>query len=59
MSRLAVCQSSDELKQFVERVLRDVVTYSSCANRKTVMVSDVVLALRKQGNTTLYGFEVR
>ncbi|XP_050807402.1 histone H4-like [Gopherus flavomarginatus] len=43
------------LKVFLENVIRDVVTYTEHAKRKTVMVTDVVYALKSQGHT-VYGF---
>jgi histone H4 len=43
------------LKVFLEHVLRDAVTYTEHARRKTVSAMDVVYALKRQGKT-LYGF---
>eukprot|EP00962_Isochrysis_galbana_P003720 scaffold1050_cov130-Isochrysis_galbana.AAC.5 len=43
------------LKVFLENVIRDVVTYTEHARRKTVTAMDVVYALKRQGRT-LYGF---
>lgn len=43
------------LKQFLENVLRDTVTYCEHAKRKTVRPLDVVFALKRQGKT-LYGY---
>ncbi|RKP14037.1 histone-fold-containing protein [Piptocephalis cylindrospora] len=43
------------LKLFLENVIRDVVTYTEHAKRKTVTSLDVVYALKRQGRT-LYGF---
>ena len=43
------------LKQFLEGVIRDAVTYTEHAKRKTVTSLDVVYALKRQGRT-LYGF---
>nr|XP_036671358.1 histone H4-like [Drosophila suzukii] len=43
------------LKVFLENVIRDVVTYTEHAKRKTVTAMDVVYALKRQGRT-LYGF---
>ena len=43
------------LKQFLENVIRDAVTYTEHAKRKTVTSLDVVYALKRQGRT-LYGF---
>jgi histone H4 len=45
------------LKVFLENVIRDAVTYTEHARRKTVTAMDVVYALKRQGNT-LYGFGV-
>ena len=43
------------LKTFLENVIRDSVTYTEHAKRKTVTSLDVVYALKRQGRT-LYGF---
>ena len=43
------------LKVFLENVMRDAVTYTEHARRKTVTAMDVVYALKRQGRT-LYGF---
>ena len=43
------------LKVFLENVIRDSVTYTEHAHRKTVTAMDVVYALKRQGRT-LYGF---
>jgi histone H3/H4 len=43
------------LKVFLENVIRDAVTYTEHARRKTVTSMDVVYALKRQGRT-LYGF---
>jgi len=40
---------------FLEHVIRDAVTYTEHAHRKTVTAMDVVYALKRQGRT-LYGF---
>ncbi|XP_062348512.1 uncharacterized protein LOC134043796 [Cinclus cinclus] len=45
------------LKVFLENVIRDAVTYTEHAKRKTVTAMDVVYALKRQGRT-LYGFEI-
>ena len=42
------------LKVFLENVIRDSVTYTEHARRKTVTAMDVVYALKRQGKT-LYG----
>ncbi len=43
------------LKVFLENVIRDSVTYTEHARRKTVTAMDVVYAPKRQGKT-LYGF---
>eukprot|EP01017_Pseudomicrothorax_dubius_P021159 TRINITY_DN2286_c0_g1_i1.p1 TRINITY_DN2286_c0_g1~~TRINITY_DN2286_c0_g1_i1.p1 ORF type:complete len:105 (+),score=20.91 TRINITY_DN2286_c0_g1_i1:68-382(+) len=43
------------LKGFLENVVRDAITYTEHARRKTVTAMDVVYALKRQGRT-LYGF---
>lgn len=43
------------LKGFLEAVIRDSVTYTEHAKRKTVTAMDVVYALKRQGRT-IYGF---
>ena len=43
------------LKSFLESVVRDSITYTEHARRKTVTALDVVYALKRQGRT-LYGF---
>merc|ERR1712157_711151 len=43
------------LKLFLENVIKDAVTYTEHAKRKTVTALDVVYALKRQGRT-LYGF---
>ena len=43
------------LKSFLEAVVRDAVTYTEHARRKTVTALDVVYALKRQGRT-IYGF---
>jgi histone H4 len=42
------------LKVFLENVIRDAVTYTEHARRKTVTVTDVVYSLKRQGRD-LYG----
>ena len=43
------------LRIFLKNVLRDAISYSEHAQRKTVTAMDVVHALKRRGNT-LYGF---
>ncbi|KAG9390031.1 Histone H4 [Carpediemonas membranifera] len=48
-------QTRTVLKSFLENVVRDAVTYTEHARRKTVTSMDVVYALKRQGRM-LYGF---
>ena len=43
------------LKIFLQHVVRDIITYTKHAKRKTVTVTDVLYALRHH-DWTLYGF---
>ena len=55
ISGLIYEQARGVLKVFLENVIRDSVTYTEHARRKTVTTMDVVYALKRQGRT-LYGF---
>jgi len=55
ISGLIYDESRNVLKIFLENVVRDAVTYTEHARRKTVTALDVVYALKRQGRT-LYGF---
>ncbi|KAL2538277.1 Histone H4 [Forsythia ovata] len=55
ISGLIYEETSGVLKIFLENVIRDAVTYTEHARRKTVTAMDVVYALKRQGRT-LYGF---
>merc|ERR1711991_117247 len=55
ISGLIYDETRGVLKLFLESVIRDSVTYTEHARRKTVMAMDVVYALKRQGRT-LYGF---
>ena len=44
------------LKQFIEKVLGDAITFASHGQRKTITAHDIVYALKRQGRT-LYGFD--
>ncbi|KAL5101070.1 hypothetical protein RYX36_005397 [Vicia faba] len=57
ISGLIYEESRGVLRLFLERVIRDAVTYTEHARRKTVTAMDVVYALKRQGKT-LYGFGV-
>jgi histone H4 len=56
LSGLVYEETRSALKSFLETIVRDIVCYTEYASRKTVMVSDVLMALRKNGRT-LYGFD--
>ena len=55
ISGLIYEETRNVLKVFLESVIRDSVTYTEHARRKTVVSLDVVYALKRQGRT-LYGF---
>ena len=55
ISGLIYGETRGVLKEFLENVIRDTVTYTEHARRKTVTAMDVVYALKRQGRT-LYGF---
>jgi len=55
LSGLIYEETRGVLKVFLEHVIRDAVTYTEHARRKTVTSGDVVAALKRQGRT-LYGF---
>ncbi|KAH8927639.1 hypothetical protein BT69DRAFT_1187537, partial [Atractiella rhizophila] len=55
ISGLIYEETRSVLKIFLENVIRDSVTYTEHAKRKTVTSLDVVYALKRQGRT-LYGF---
>ena len=54
-SSLTPALTFNDLQVFLENVIRDAVTYTEHARRKTVTAFDVVYALKRQGRT-LYGF---
>jgi len=53
--RLQLNRRARFVQVFLENVIRDAVTYTEHARRKTVTAFDVVYALKRQGRT-LYGF---
>ena len=55
ISGLVYDESRAVLRVFLENVIRDSVTYTEHARRKTVTALDIVYALKRQGRT-LYGF---
>jgi len=55
ISALIYDETRNVLKIFLENIIKDAVTYTEHARRKTVIAMDVVYALKRQGRT-LYGF---
>ena len=55
LSGLVYDETRNVLKSFLEHIVKDSVTYTEHARRKTVTALDVVYALKRQGRT-LYGF---
>jgi len=55
LSALIYDETRNVLRSFLENVVRDAVTYSEHARRRTVTAMDVVYALKRQGRA-LYGF---
>ncbi|KAK4225400.1 histone H4.2 [Podospora fimiseda] len=49
-------ETRNTLRAYLERIIRDVVTYTEYRKRKTVMVNDVIFALRRIGRP-IYGFD--
>ena len=58
ISGLIYDETRGVLKLFLESVIRDSVTYTEHAKRKTVTSLDVIYALKRQGRT-LYGVRIR
>ena len=55
ISGLIYDETRGVLKVFLENIIRDAVTYTEHARRKTVVAMDIVYALKRQGRP-LYGF---
>ena len=55
ISGLIYKETRGVLKAFLENLIRDTVTYTKHAKRRTVTAMDVVYGLKRQGKT-LYGF---
>ncbi|EJW05064.1 hypothetical protein EDEG_00845 [Edhazardia aedis USNM 41457] len=55
VSKLVYDNANNLLRKYLEDLLQDVVTYAEHAKRKTVSVTDVIYALKRNG-TTLVGF---
>ena len=56
LSGLVYDETRNVLKVFLEGIVRDAVTYTEHARRKTVTALDVVYALKRHGRT-IYGFD--
>ena len=57
ISSLIYEETRGVLKVFLTDVMRDAITYTEHAKRKTITCRDVIYALKRQGRT-LYGFSV-
>ena len=55
ISGLIYEETRNVLKIFLQNVVKDAVTYTEYARRKTVTAMDIIYALKRQGRT-LYGF---
>jgi histone H4 len=55
ISGLIYDETRGVLREFLEGVIRDAVTYTEHGRRKTVSSMDIVYALKRKGRT-LYGF---
>ncbi len=55
ISGLIYEETRNVLKIFLENIVRDAVTYTEHARRKTVTAMDIVYALKRQGRS-IYGF---
>ncbi len=55
ISGLIYDETRTVLKLFLQNVVKDAVTYTEYARRKTVTAMDIIYALKRQGRT-LYGF---
>ena len=55
ISRAIYDDTRQVIHQFLDNVLRDTITYTEHAQRKTCTSMDVVFALKRQGRT-IYGF---
>ena len=56
LSGLVYEETRSVLKMFLERLIKDTVTYTEYSRRKTVTAMDVVMALKRLGRT-IYGFD--
>lgn len=55
ISGLVYEETRHVLKDFLDRIIRDAITYTEHARRKTVTAMDVTYALKRNGKT-LYGY---
>ena len=56
ISGLVYDETRNVLRKFLHNLLRDAISYTDHAKRKTVTAMDVVYALKRQGKS-LYGFD--
>ena len=56
LSGLVYEETRSVLKNFLTDVIRDAITYTEHAHRRTVTALDVIYALKRRGKT-LYGFD--
>lgn len=54
ISGLVYDETRGALKSFLENVIRDAITYTDHAKRKTVTTMDVLYALKRQGKTLYF-----
>lgn len=55
ISALVYDEIREVLRMFLQQIIKDAITYTDHAHRKTVTALDVVYALKRRGRT-LYGF---
>ena len=55
ISSLVYEEARSVLRLFLESIIKDSITYTEHAKRKTVIALDIVYALKRQGKT-IYGF---
>ena len=55
ISGLVYDEVRKEIKLFLEKIIRDAITYTEHARRKTVTVTDILYALKRNGRA-IYGY---
>lgn len=56
ISGLIYIEIREILKVFIQNIIRNAIIYAEYSKRRTVMVEDVIYALKRKGRT-LYGFD--